>query len=78
MKAIELVGYIDDRHRLSADVPNELRAGPVRLIVLFPEGDEANDLFRRDSISKEWTVDLEDPRRDLYTLEDGLPPNAHS
>jgi hypothetical protein len=31
MKAIELTGDIDDRHRLRAEVPKELPAGPVRL-----------------------------------------------
>ena len=41
MKAIELVGDIDKQHRLRALVPEELPAGPVRLIVLLPEEDDA-------------------------------------
>jgi len=41
MKAIELVGDIDEQHRLRADVPKDLPAGPVRLIVLLPEEDDA-------------------------------------
>jgi hypothetical protein len=45
MKAIELTGDIDDRHRLRAEVPKELPAGPVRLIVLVPEEDEAGALW---------------------------------
>ena len=45
MKAIELVGDIDDRHRLLAEVPKELPAGPVRLIVLLPEEDDAGALW---------------------------------
>ena len=36
MKAIELVGDIDEKHRLQADVPAEVPAGPLRLIVLLP------------------------------------------
>lgn len=44
MKAIELVGAIDKRHRLCAEVPPELPAGQVRLIVLLPEGDTAGTL----------------------------------
>ena len=41
MKAIELVGDIDSEHRLLAQVPPDLPAGPVRLIVLLPEEDDA-------------------------------------
>jgi len=40
MKALELVGDIDEQHRLRAQVPEGLPAGPVRLIVLLPEEDE--------------------------------------
>ena len=45
MKAIKLVGDIDDRHRLLAEVPKELPAGPVRLIVLLPEEDDSGALW---------------------------------
>jgi hypothetical protein len=41
MKAIELIGDIDEQHRLRASVPEELPAGPVRLIVLLSEEDES-------------------------------------
>lgn len=40
MKAIELVGEVDKQHRLQAHVPEDLPAGPVRLIVLLPEEDK--------------------------------------
>jgi len=40
MKAIKLVGDIDDQHRLQALVPEDLPVGPVRLIVLLPDEDE--------------------------------------
>src|SRR5215831_2587115 len=41
MKAIESTGDIDDQHRLQARVPEALPTGPVRLIVLLPDEDEA-------------------------------------
>jgi hypothetical protein len=75
MKAIELTGDIDDQHRLQARVPEELPAGPVRLIVLLPEEDDAGGAWAH-GISKEWADDLSDPRQDIYTLEDGQPVNA--
>jgi hypothetical protein len=37
MKAIELIGDIDEEHRLQARVPEDLPIGPVRLIVLLPD-----------------------------------------
>jgi hypothetical protein len=47
MKAIELVGDIDEHHRLRAKVPAELPAGPVRLIVLLPDEDSMRALLGR-------------------------------
>ena len=75
MKAIELIGDIDDQHRLKADVPQELPAGPVRLIVLLPEEDEAGTAWAH-GVSREWAEELRDPREDIYTLQDGQPVDA--
>ena len=70
MKAIELIGDIDEQHRLRASVPEELPAGPVRLIVLFSEEDEAGTVWAR-GLAREWADELSDSRQDLYTLADG-------
>jgi hypothetical protein len=75
MKAIELVGDIDDQHRLHAQVPKELPAGQVRLIVLLPEDDAAGGVWAQ-GIADEWSAELKDDRQDIYTLDDGQPANA--
>jgi hypothetical protein len=75
MKALELVGDIDEQHRLCAQVPEGLPAGPVRLIVLLPQEDEGGGAWGR-GVAKEWADELEDTRQDIYTLEDGQPVNA--
>lgn len=75
MKAIELVGDIDEQHRLYARVPEELPSGPVRLIVLLPEEDEAGVVWAR-GVASEWSEELGDSRQDIYTLSDGQPVNA--
>ncbi len=75
MKAIELVGDIDAQHRLKAQVPEELPVGPVRVIVLLPEEDDAGPAWTR-GIAREWGDELADPREDIYTLDDGEPLNA--
>jgi hypothetical protein len=75
MKAIELVGEIDDQHRLQAHVPEDLPAGPVRLIVLLPEEDEWGTVWAK-GVTREWSDELLDLRQDIYTLEDGQPVNA--
>jgi hypothetical protein len=75
MKAIELIGQVDEDHRLQAQVPEGLPAGPVRLIVLLPEDDDAG-LIWTQGIAREWAAELEDRRQDIYTLEDGQPANA--
>ena len=75
MKAIELIGDIDEQHRLRASVPEELPAGPVRLIVLVSEEDEAGTVWGH-GLAREWADELSDSRQDLYTLVDGQPADA--
>jgi hypothetical protein len=74
MKAIELIGEIDEQHRLHADVPAEIPVGQVRVIVL-PVEDEAGSLWAQ-GVAAEWSAELSDPREDIYTLADGKPVNA--
>jgi hypothetical protein len=75
MKAIELFGDIDEKHRLQADVPPEVPAGPVRLIVLLPDEDEAGIAWPQ-GVAREWSEELQDSRQDIYSLEDGQAVNA--
>ena len=75
MKAIEIIGHVDEKHRLQADVPETTPPGPVRIIVLLPEEDEAGVAWMQ-GIAREWAAELSDPRQDIYTLEDGTPVDA--
>jgi hypothetical protein len=75
MKAIELVGNIDDQNRLEARVPEGVRSGPVRVVVYLPDEDDAGAAWTR-GLAKEWESDLADPQQDIYTLADGQPVNA--
>jgi hypothetical protein len=75
MRAIEWTGDIDDHHRLQAHVPEELPPGPVRLIVLLPDEDEAGGAWAQ-GIARQWADELSDTRQDIYTLDDGQPVNA--
>lgn len=72
MRAVELIGKVDERHRLQVQVPETLPPGPVRIIVLIPEEDEAG-LAWMQGIAREWAAELSDPQEDIYTLEDGKP-----
>ena len=74
-KGIELVGDIDEQHRLRAQVPDELPTGPVRLIVFLPDEDAAGSLWA-NGIAAEWSDELSDPNQDIYTLDDGQAVNA--
>ena len=75
MKAIELVGDIDDQHRLQAQVPKDVPPGQVRLVVLLPDEDEAGAAWTQ-GVAKAWAAELEDRREDIYSLDDGQPVNA--
>lgn len=75
MKALELLGEVDEKHRLQAQGPEALPPGPVRIIVLIPEEDEAGGAWMQ-GIAREWAAELRDPREDIYTLEDGKSIDA--
>ena len=75
MKAIELIGDIDEQHRLHAQVPIEMPVGQVRLIVFLPGEDQAGGLWA-DGVASEWSAELSDPREDIYPLNDGQPVHA--
>ena len=75
MKTIELIADGDEQHRLRAEVPEDLPIGPVRVIVLVPEEDDAGVSWA-EGVAREWAEELADPRQDLYTLEDGQPVDA--
>jgi hypothetical protein len=75
MNAIELIGDVDEKHRLQVQVPNDVPPGQVRVIVLVPEEDEAGKVWP-GGIAREWSSELSDPREFIYTLDDGRPVNA--
>ena len=76
MKAIEIVGDIEIKTtRLQAQVPPDLTAGPVRLIVLLPDEDDAGSGWS-EGAAREWADELKAARQDIYSLEDGQRVNA--
>ena len=72
MKRIELIATIDEQHHLHADVPADVPIGPIRLLVLIPDEDDAGAAWT-EGIARAWARELADPNEDIYTLEDGLP-----
>jgi hypothetical protein len=53
MKAVELIAEVDDKHLLQAQVPEMLPPGPVCIIVLIPEEDEARATWMQ-GFAREW------------------------
>lgn len=67
MKYIELIGHIDEEHRLHVELPPEAQTGPVRITVRpATEEDEERDWL--ELINHSWAKDWSDPREDIYTL----------
>lgn len=75
MRAVEVMGRVDEHQQIHAQVPADLPAGPVRLIVLVPEEDDAGAVWMQ-GIAREWAAEVSDPREDIYTADDGRPVNA--
>jgi hypothetical protein len=71
MRAIGIVGEIDDQHKIHADAP----PGRVHLIVARPVEHDAVTSWPSD-VSSIWSDELGDVRQDLYTLADGQSVDA--
>ncbi len=74
-EAVELVGEVDQQHRLHGVVPASIPAGRVRVIVIVPDEDEAGAEWEA-GIAREWAAEFADIREDIYTVADGEPEDG--
>ena len=73
MNTVRVIGTVDKKHQLSAQVPDTIPPGPVTvLIVPVMDRDETEDAWTA-GIAREWADELGDPAQDIYTLSDGEP-----
>jgi hypothetical protein len=72
MSRIEILGTVDDQHRLSLLVPDQVKPGPVKVILEI--ADDRDDEWSQ-GVAEIWARDWNDPREDIYTLKDGEPIN---
>jgi hypothetical protein len=75
LKALEVVGTIDEQRRLQLDQPLPI-VGPsrVRVIILIPEETDLDEQEWLQVAAINPAFDfLKDPEEDIYTLADGKP-----
>ena len=70
MNSISIQGQVDDKHRLSAVVPESVPPGPVIILLTAAQEDEAGAIWMA-GVSQQWATDLGDESQDIYTLADG-------
>lgn len=74
MATIRVTARVDEHHRLSAEVPAEIPAGPVEVTIDLPgEGEDEAGRAWAEGIAREWADELADTHQDIYTLDDGEP-----
>lgn len=72
MKPIELIGHVDDQHRLHVELPADLQPGPVKITLqAATDEEEAKDWSSQTNHAR--SANWSDPREDIYTLQDGKP-----
>lgn len=73
MDSIPIHGHVDHQHRLVAEVPSAIPPGPVTVwIVPTVAEDEAGAAWANGVVAA-WSDDLDDPRQDIYSPDDGEP-----
>jgi hypothetical protein len=68
MRAIVLVGQIDEQRQLPAGASIDLPPGQVRLVVRMADEDEAGASWS-SGISEAWRDQLSDPRQDIAPIQ---------
>lgn len=76
LRAIELIGTIDEKGQLHLDEPiSAVGQGRVRVILLPEEAEIGENEWLKAAASNPAFDFLEDPDEDIYTLDDGQPFN---
>jgi len=75
VKAIELIGHVDDQHQLHVELPANVKPGPVKITVQPVTEDEEQGAWLA-LINQSWAQDWSDPREDIYTRDDGKPSHG--
>ena len=76
MGAVRIIGHVNDRHELSVQVPSSIPPGPVSILIVSAVTQEEVAGEWMEAIAQEWADELNDPRQDLYSLDDGVPTDA--
>jgi hypothetical protein len=74
MASIELIGHVDELHRLHVELPADTKPGPVKITLEAVAEEEISNW--RELINHSWAKDWSDPREDIYTIEDGEPSHG--
>ncbi len=76
LRAIELIGTIDEKGQLHLDAPiSAIGQGRVRVILLPEEAEIGEKEWLKAAASNPAFDFLKDPAEDIYTLDDGQPFN---
>ncbi len=77
LTAFETKGYIDEKDQLQLDDTLPVSGPmPVRVIVLYPTGDNTNESeWLKSAVANQAFLFLADEEEDIYTLTDGKPLN---
>jgi hypothetical protein len=73
MKTVTVLGNIDNSHRLSAQVPPDISPGPITVLIVRQSEEDVEGDEWLAAVAKDWANELNDPREDIYTLNDGEP-----
>lgn len=71
IETLSLIGRVDEHHHLTAEVPDTVAPGPVKVLVILCTDDELSAAQWSSNVGRMWALDWDDPREAVYTLEGG-------
>jgi hypothetical protein len=73
---VSVIGTVDEKHRLVADLPESVPAGPAKTLVVLATDEELSAAQWSASVGRQWALDWDDPREEKYTLDDREPADG--
>jgi len=76
IESVCVIGTVDERHRLSADLPASVPPGPAKTVVVLASDQELSAAQWSASVGRMWALDWDDPREPNYDVETAEPADG--
>ena len=76
IESVSVIGTVDERHRLTADLPTSVPPGSAKTVIVIASDEELSAAQWSASVGRMWALDWDDPREPNYDVETAEPADG--